>query len=102
MGSSFVQIGQFFIWGEKCMSAIYTTPLGIKTLLAIRNRTTLHPDPVLNSSGKGIDLGVIFLAKIPPGDRLDCLAQLLISLRPTTLLTSINEEGFRAIARKNI
>lgn len=56
------------------MSAISTTPLGIKTLLAIRNRTTLHPYPVLKSSGKGIDLGVIFLAKIPLGDRLDCLA----------------------------
>jgi len=40
------------------------------------------------------------LAKIPTGDRLDCLAQLPHSVAPhTTYLTDI-AEGLRAIARK--
>jgi hypothetical protein len=82
------------------MSAISTTPLGIKTLLAIRNRTTLHPHPVLNSSGKGIDLGVIFLAKIPLGDRLDCLAQLPHLVTPRYLPDFSSLKVFWAIARK--
>jgi hypothetical protein len=60
MGSSFEQIGQFLTWGDRYGSAISHNSTGHQDLLAIRNRTTLHPYPVLNSSGKGIDLGVIF------------------------------------------
>jgi hypothetical protein len=67
IGSSFEQIGQCFTWGEDSISIISTTPLGIQTRSAIRNRTTLHPHPALNASGKDIYLGVIFLAKIPLG-----------------------------------
>jgi len=74
IGSSFEQIGQFFTLGGNCISVITQLRLGIKTKsLQSVKRTTLHLRPALKSSGKDIDLGVIFLAKIPLGDRLDCL-----------------------------
>jgi hypothetical protein len=60
IGKSFEQIGQCFTWGEDDISIISHNSTGHQDLLAIRNRTTLHPYPEFDSSGKGIDLGVIF------------------------------------------
>jgi len=55
------------------MSAIFHNSAGHQDLACNPNRTTLHLRPALKTSGKGIDLVFIFLAKIPLGDRLDCL-----------------------------
>ncbi|HJT27768.1 MAG TPA: hypothetical protein VJ784_10205, partial [Pyrinomonadaceae bacterium] len=73
----FVQIGQFLTWGDKCSSAISHNSTGHQDLLAIRNRTTLHPYPVLKTSGKGIDLGVILFGEDPP--RLPCATTALVT-----------------------
>lgn len=71
-----------------------------KTWLQIRKRTKLHPIPALTFSGKELKLRVIFLAKIPLGDRLDCLAQPAYRSRHAPHLPDLySHEGLRAIAR---
>ncbi|HUP79000.1 MAG TPA: hypothetical protein VM260_10635, partial [Pirellula sp.] len=54
------QIGQCLTWGAVCISIISQLRWAFKTWLQIRKRTTLHPNPALNSSGKELYLGLFF------------------------------------------
>ena len=44
----------------------HATPLGIKTLLAIRNRTTLHPTRYLKPPAKALIWGLFLFGEDPP------------------------------------
>ena len=88
-------MGQFLNWGD-CISIIYTTPLGIKTL-ACKSEFGQHYSFVrhLLPPAKTLNWGLIFWRRSHWAIAADCLAQLPHESRPTTSpdVTSLKVSG---------